>query len=178
MSSADTANAYDHLRRYTELVANNAWAWCWLGMACTGCELFGEAHAAYERAIELDDDEETGAAELLAELDGEDEDVVSPSTPVAEAAPSDPQFLRLSDGRSFFLGARQEVDTAFGQIIACTGGSSGGGRWSRMFGLQPELFVEASDFENFKGEANDLLVSAGLVLEDEASRLLERLGSL
>ncbi len=26
--------AYRHLRRYTELVPTNAWAWCWFGKAC------------------------------------------------------------------------------------------------------------------------------------------------
>lgn len=171
-------DAYDHLRHYTELVPNNAWAWCWLGQACTGCELCGEARAAYQRAIELDDDEQTGAAELLAELDEEIAALGAPSTPVAEAAPSNPQFPRLSDGRSFLLGTRQEVDAAVAQIVACTGGGSGGGRWSRLFGLQPELFVEAADLENFKEEANDLFASSGLALEDEAQRLLQRLGSL
>ncbi len=59
--------AYSHLRRYTELVPENAWAWCWLGQACAGSDQPTEARAAYERAIEIDDD--TDAAELLAELD-------------------------------------------------------------------------------------------------------------
>ncbi len=67
-------NAYNHLRHYTELAPDNAWAWCWLGQACAGCELFGEARAAYERAIELEGDE-TDAPTLLSELAGEDADV-------------------------------------------------------------------------------------------------------
>lgn len=61
--------AYSHLRRYTELVPTNGWAWCWLGQACEGLGDIAEARAAYERAVEEDGDE-TDAAERLAELEG------------------------------------------------------------------------------------------------------------
>ena len=60
--------AYDHLRYYAELAPNNAWGWSWLGQACQGAGLLGEARAAYERAVELGDDE-TDSAERLADLD-------------------------------------------------------------------------------------------------------------
>lgn len=59
--------AYGHLRRYTELVPTNGWAWNWLGQACEGIGDLAEARAAYERAIEADGDE-TDAAERLAGL--------------------------------------------------------------------------------------------------------------
>lgn len=60
-------DAYDHLRRYTELVPTNAWAWCWLGQACAGLGDVTEARAAYARAVEIDGDE-TDAPALLAAL--------------------------------------------------------------------------------------------------------------
>jgi len=59
--------AYAHLRRYTELVPTNGWAWNWLGQACEGIGDLAEARAAYERAIEADGDE-TDAAERLEDL--------------------------------------------------------------------------------------------------------------
>lgn len=62
--------AYDHLRLYTELTPHNAWAWCWLGKACTGLGDLEEARNAYRRAIEIENRGgfETDAAELLREL--------------------------------------------------------------------------------------------------------------
>ncbi len=59
--------AYAHLRRYTELVPTNGWAWSWLGQACEGIGRLPEARAAYVRAIEADGDE-TDAAERLENL--------------------------------------------------------------------------------------------------------------
>ena len=59
--------AYGHLRRYTELVPTNGWAWNWLGQVCEGIGDLAEARAAYERAIEADGDE-TDAAERLEDL--------------------------------------------------------------------------------------------------------------
>jgi tetratricopeptide (TPR) repeat protein len=59
--------AYSHLRRYTELVPTNGWAWNWLGQACEGIGDLAEARVAYERAIEADGDE-TDAAERLEGL--------------------------------------------------------------------------------------------------------------
>ena len=56
--------AYDHLRRYTELVPTNGWAWNWLGQACEGRGELTEARAAYERAVE-EAGEDTDAAEHL-----------------------------------------------------------------------------------------------------------------
>ena len=63
--------AYDLLRRYTELAPYNAWAWCWLGRACTASGDLGEARAAFERALECESGGsfETDAGELLEELE-------------------------------------------------------------------------------------------------------------
>jgi hypothetical protein len=62
--------AYRHLRLYAELCLKNSWAWCWFGKACVGKGELGEAHRAFERAIELEEagSFETDAQELLAGL--------------------------------------------------------------------------------------------------------------
>lgn len=65
------AEAYSHLRRYTELVPLNAWGWCWLGRACADMGEIEEARRAFAEAIRLEADLgafETDAAEQLAEL--------------------------------------------------------------------------------------------------------------
>ena len=63
--------AYSHLRRYTELVPLNSWAWCWLGRACAEMGEIAEARAAYLRAVDLEDDGSfaTDAAQRLDALD-------------------------------------------------------------------------------------------------------------
>ena len=63
--------AYRHLRAYTEITPLNAWAWCWLGYTCTALGELGEARAAYQRAVELEEagGEETDADEWLERLD-------------------------------------------------------------------------------------------------------------
>lgn len=60
--------AYRHLRYYAEITPENPWSWCWLGRAAQAIGELGEARAAYERAIGLDD-EETDADELLEALE-------------------------------------------------------------------------------------------------------------
>ena len=68
----DFRGAYRHLRAYTEITPNNAWAWCWLGRACLRLGELDEARHALETAIELEDQgaQETDAPELLEELEG------------------------------------------------------------------------------------------------------------
>ncbi|MCP9491266.1 MAG: tetratricopeptide repeat protein [Solirubrobacteraceae bacterium MAG38_C4-C5] len=62
--------AYDALRRYTELTPSNAWAWFWLGRACVDMGAAGEARSAFERALacEQEGSFETDAREYLEEL--------------------------------------------------------------------------------------------------------------
>ncbi len=62
--------AYDALRRYTELTPHNAWAWCWLAQACSAMGDVAEARSAFERALECEREGsfETDAADLLEEL--------------------------------------------------------------------------------------------------------------
>jgi hypothetical protein len=62
---------YQHLRRYTELVPHNAWAWCWLGMAAEACGDVDEARGAYRRTLAVEtaaDDFETDATDRLHAL--------------------------------------------------------------------------------------------------------------
>lgn len=62
--------AYTHLRRYTELVPRNSWAWCWLGQACVGCGDPDEARQAFQAALRLERSGSfaTDAEERLAAL--------------------------------------------------------------------------------------------------------------
>lgn len=61
--------AYRHLRHYTEISPSAPWNWCWYGMAAEAMGQEGEARAAYERAIALeqgrDEDEATDAFQRL-----------------------------------------------------------------------------------------------------------------
>lgn len=65
--------AYPHLRRYTELVPHNAWAWCWLGNACEGIGELAEARSAFEQAVVLEEEGgfATDAGQRLSRLRGE-----------------------------------------------------------------------------------------------------------
>lgn len=61
--------AYRHLRHYTEIAPAGPWNWCWYGKAAEAIGELEEARRAYERAIELEDeDQETDAPELLEAL--------------------------------------------------------------------------------------------------------------
>lgn len=67
--------AYRHLRHYSEIAPGEAWTWTWYGQAAAAIGQHGEARAAFERAIELDEDSESGAGdaaqEYLDELDAD-----------------------------------------------------------------------------------------------------------
>ena len=73
LEAGQAHEAYAHLRHYTEIIPTNAWAWCWLGKACTALGSVDEARAAYRRALALEEAGgfETDAPELLEELDAE-----------------------------------------------------------------------------------------------------------
>ncbi len=63
--------AYDHLRRYSELAPHNSWAWLWLGRAAEGIGETAEAGEAYRAAIrrEREGSFRTDALERLRDLD-------------------------------------------------------------------------------------------------------------
>src|SRR3954470_21525130 len=64
------AEAYRHLRHYTEIAPPGAWNWCWYGYAAEAIGEVIEARRAYRRAIELEraGDQATDAAERLERL--------------------------------------------------------------------------------------------------------------
>src|SRR4051794_36361595 len=64
------AQAYRHLRHYTEIAPHGAWNWCWYGYAAEAIGEVTEARRAYRRAIELEraGDQATDAAERLERL--------------------------------------------------------------------------------------------------------------
>lgn len=62
--------AFGHLAMYTELTPGLSWAWVWRGRAAEEMGELAEARACYERAAEVDQDEETDALERLAALGG------------------------------------------------------------------------------------------------------------
>ncbi|MCW3041337.1 MAG: hypothetical protein JWM31_3242 [Solirubrobacterales bacterium] len=69
------AEAYAHLRHYTEIAPEGAWNWCFYGQAAERIGELAEARRAYRRAIELADAEggdgdRTDAEERLAGLPG------------------------------------------------------------------------------------------------------------
>lgn len=95
------------------------------------------------------------------------------------ASSSEPAYLRLSGGRKVALGSIEEVERALSQVHSATGGSSGRGAWSRVFGLEAaDLTWLASDAGNLGREAADLLAAAELTLGPEAKELLRRLSDL
>lgn len=65
------AEAYRHLRHYTEIAPMGSWNWCWYGRAAEAIGELSEARTAYLRAIELEAEggEATDADERLAALD-------------------------------------------------------------------------------------------------------------
>ncbi len=64
--------AYRHLRYYATIAPSHPWNLCWYGKAAEAIGELAEARTAYERAIELDDDDDGAAEEArerLADLD-------------------------------------------------------------------------------------------------------------
>ncbi len=87
--------AYRHTRHYCEIAPAEPWAWCWFGKVAAAMGEDVEAIAAFERAVELeDDDEPTDAVELLERLRTGDVDVPrlrdarAPAQDLAELASS------------------------------------------------------------------------------------------
>jgi len=88
------AEAYRHLRHYTDLAPAEAWTWAWYARAAAAMGETAEARTALARAIELDDEDEYGAqtdaVELLEELDAG-----SFVPPRLAVAPEDEPVLQL-----------------------------------------------------------------------------------
>lgn len=101
---------------------------------------------------------------------------------VAQVRDALPRTLRTFDGPEYAIGAPSFLEEARSEIAAATGGGSGMGRWSYLFGdvlygpfreiLPPE------DIERIAHEAADLLDTAGDALSGPGEMLLRRLAML
>jgi hypothetical protein len=92
---------------------------------------------------------------------------------------------RVTDGREAALGRQAEVEEAAREITDFTGGSSGGGRWSLLWGYGLEWRSGSYDTpwdpelaERVAREAADFQAQAGAQLSEGANMLLTRLASL
>jgi ADP-ribosylglycohydrolase/serine/threonine protein phosphatase PrpC len=76
------AEAYRHLRHYTEIAPHGSWNWCWYGYAAEAVGELAEARRAYRRAVELEEsgDQETDAGDRL-------ERIVRPAPLVSRPSP-------------------------------------------------------------------------------------------
>ena len=65
-----SAEAYRHLRHYTEIAPHGSWNWCWYGYDAEAVGEPTEARRAYTRAIELEEagDQKTDAAARRARM--------------------------------------------------------------------------------------------------------------
>lgn len=60
--------AFGHLAMYTEITPRLAWAWVWRGRAAEEMGEVAEARSCFERALEVDEEDETDAEERLEAL--------------------------------------------------------------------------------------------------------------
>jgi hypothetical protein len=112
--------AYRHLRHYVQLAPANAWNWRWFGLAAEAIGESEEAAWAYERAIDLSDDE-TDADSLLQALFERKAtlDLHRPADVYARSTMSDHEFHPI-------LGERFEDVLAFAARVHRTQRRKGG----------------------------------------------------
>lgn len=87
-------------------------------------------------------------------------------------------MLRTADGREVLLGTGAEFQAAVSDIVNATGGSSGRGAFSRLFGLQPEVVMAADEAARLGDEAAQFKLVLGDRLRVETVALLDRLSVL
>jgi hypothetical protein len=87
--------------------------------------------------------------------------------------------LRVTDGREVDLGPREVFERAFRGIVDATGGSSGGGQWSFLFGFVPALDVLGPETaDRVAEEAKDFTLNLHGHLAVATEQLLDRIASL
>jgi len=81
---------------------------------------------------------------------------------------------------SVVLGSTEEVTAAMESIAGVTGGSSGAGRWSHVFGVGYESgrFADGDVVEAIAREAADLRAALGDLADESAKLFLDRLAAL
>ena len=88
-------------------------------------------------------------------------------------------MLRVDDGRAIDLGPADKVANALRSLADATGGSSGMGRWSFLFGYAPtEKHLDAAVADRIAAEARDFKTVLGDQLSPDAERLVAQLASL
>ena len=116
----DHAQAYRHLRHYTEIAPHSSWIWCWYGRAAEAVGELVEARRAYRRALELEEagDDETDARERVAAL--------SPApTPPTSSAPTRPNRVVLWGDELPQLGRRRVEGLSPRLAAGLTAGAKG-----------------------------------------------------
>ena len=88
-------------------------------------------------------------------------------------------ILRVRDGRQIDLGTPHEFKQGFRGIGDATGGSSGRGRWSVLFGYVPtDEPLDPEYADRIAAEASDYRTVVGRHVTKATADLLERLSSL
>lgn len=88
------------------------------------------------------------------------------------------RVLMVDDGRSVSLGAADELDASLNDIMDATGGSSGQGQFSVLFGLTAEGAMPADMADRLSQEAGEFRTMCGAGLRPETLALLDRLVGL
>jgi hypothetical protein len=95
-----------------------------------------------------------------------------------ELSASRHQILRAEDGREVDLGTEQELWAANHDIFNATGGSSGRGKFSMLFGLRPDDAMPTEWATRLGTEAAEFIELYELLLRRETVALLEQLSAL
>jgi len=86
--------------------------------------------------------------------------------------------LCTADGREIVLGTEEDVRGALAEMAAATGGSSGRGRWSSLFGLKAEDAMPTDQADRLALEAEEFRQLQGITLSERTGVLLDRLAAL
>lgn len=86
--------------------------------------------------------------------------------------------LCTADGREIVLGTEEDVRGALAEMAAATGGSSGRGRWSLLFGLEAEDAMPPDLADRLALEAEEFRQLQGITLSERTRVLLDRLAAL
>lgn len=86
--------------------------------------------------------------------------------------------LCTADGREVMLGTEEDVRGALAEMAAATGGSSGRGRWSLLFGLEAEDAMPPDLADRLALEAEEFRQLQDITLSERTRLLLDRVAAL